>query len=111
MRQRACFIIGKITTKTVPQSLGGVLRCRHWLKQDARWNISLPKELYTQLIIAQNYLTSDSHARSFSYPLLMTPQPFERTRMIEESDETQITTAMKNCKLITKRHYYFNQNN
>jgi hypothetical protein len=41
----------------------------------------------------------------------MTPQPFERTRMIEESDETQITTAMKNCKLITKRNYYFNKNN
>lgn len=74
--------------KNSPSITGGVLRCRHWLKQDARWNISLPKELYTQLKITQNYLTSDSNARSFSYPLLMTPQPFERTRMIEESGET-----------------------
>jgi hypothetical protein len=88
-----------------------VLRCRHWLKQDARWNISLPKELYTQLKITQNYLTSDLNACSFSCPLLMTPQSFERTRMIEESGETQITTAMKNGKSITKMHYYFNKNN
>jgi hypothetical protein len=67
--------------------------------------------LYTQLKITQNYLTSDLNACSFSCPLLMTPQPFERTRMIEESGETQITTAMKNGKSITKRHYYFNKNN
>jgi hypothetical protein len=88
-----------------------VLRCRHWLKQDARWNISLPKELYTRLKITQNYLTSDLDACSFSCPLLMTPQTFERTRIIEESGETQITTAMKNGELITKWKYYFYINN
>jgi hypothetical protein len=41
----------------------------------------------------------------------MTPQTFERTRIIEESGETQITTAMKNGELITKWKYYFCINN